>query len=404
LEEQRGNSELMAEGMRSSARKFFQLWALCALPVFFIGCSDELSEANSVGNQFIASNVEIRRDTLQAIRSTTFKQFLAMDDRINLLGKTGNYEAFSVFQFQFPQRDTILVLSAKLTLRAVTWCGDSASSFGFTLHKITRAWSSGTLQWDSVQSGFYESAPVGNPYLGTVESDTQFVVVSLDTAMVRQWLQPNTFTQYGLILLPTATTNVVRGFNAFQFDSTQYYPTVEIIAGNSAGISLDTTKYSSGLDTFVGNIDNLNSNPELMYVQSGVVYRSTLTFDVTSIPTGAIINSAEMLLELNPATSKITKFTGDEVVVAHLLTSSTSNTVFESLGTLGRKDATSNEFMFEARRATQLWVNGINNGFLLRTTTASEFNSFDLYTFHNETAADAALRPRLIVVYTTEKK
>jgi hypothetical protein len=327
-----------------------------------------------------------------------------MNDRVNLLGKTGNYEAFYPLQFQFPQRDTILVLSAKLTLRALSWCGDSASSFGFTLHKITRPWSSATLQWDSVQSGFYESTPIGNPYLGTVESDTQFVVVSLDTAMVRQWLQPNTSTQYGLILLPTATTNVVRGINAFQFDSTQYFPTVEVIAGNAAGIPLDTTEYSSGLDTFVGNIDGLNSNPELMYVQSGVVYRSTLSFDVTSIPTGAIINSAEMLLELNSAASKITKFTGDEIVVAHLLTSSTSNTVFESLGSLGRKDATSNVFTFEARRATQLWVNGINNGFLLRTTTASEFNSFDLYTFYNETAVDAALRPRLVVVYTTEKK
>jgi hypothetical protein len=393
----------MIEGRRCGAKESFHLIALIALSAFLIGCSDEVSLTNSVGNQFIGTDVLIRRDTLHAISSSTSKQFLPMNGRVNLLGKTGNYEAFYPLQFQFPQRDTILVLSAKLTLRAVSWCGDSAASFGFTTHKITRAWSSTTLQWDSVQSGFFESTPSGDPYLGSVESDTQLIVVSLDTAMVRQWLQPNTFTQYGLILIPTPATNVVRGIHAFLFDSTQFYPNVEVIAGDRTGTPLDTTSYSSGVDTFAGNIDNLNSNPELMYVQSGVVYRSTLSFDVSSIPSGAIINSAQMLLELNPAASKITKFTGDQAIAAHLLTSSTDNNSFENLGILGSKATSSNVFTFEARRAVQLWVNGTNNGFLLRTTNLSEFSSFDLYAFYNQTASDPSLRPRLIVVYTTER-
>jgi hypothetical protein len=204
-------------------------------------------------------------------------------------------------------------------------------------------------------------------------------------------------------LIPTPATNVVRGIHAFLFDSTQFYPNVEVIAGDRTGTPLDTTSYSSGVDTFAGNIDNLNSNPELMYVQSGVVYRSTLSFDVSSIPSGAIINSAQMLLELNPAASKITKFTGDQAIAAHLLTSSTDNNSFENLGILGSKATSSNVFTFEARRAVQLWVNGTNNGFLLRTTNLSEFSSFDLYAFYNQTASDPSLRPRLIVVYTTER-
>ncbi len=140
-----------------------------------------------------------------------------------------------------------------------------------------------------------------------------------------------------------------------------------------------------------------------MYVQSGVVYRSTLSFDVSPIPTGAIVNSAEMLLEVNPTASKITKFTGDETIAAHLLTSSTDNNSFENVGLLGSKATSSNVFSFDARGAVQLWVNGTNNGFLLRTTNLSEFSSFDLYPFYNQTASDPSLRPRLIVVYTTEK-
>jgi hypothetical protein len=230
-------------------------------------------------------------------------------------------------------------------------------------------------------------------------------VFNLDTAMVREWLQPSTITSYGMILVPT-NQNVVRGFFEFSYilDSTTFYPTLQVIARNIAGTVQDTTIYNLGSDTFVGNV-NLTPNPELLYVQSGVAYHSRVNFDVSGIPRGAIINSAEMLLERNVAASRISKFTPDTVIEAHLLTSPTDTTQFEILAspTLGRrKEGSFTTFSFDVRRIVQIWNRGSNYGVLLRPGL-NEFDSFDLYTFYSSASADSTKRPRIAITYAVKK-
>jgi len=376
-------------------------------------CSDEPTEANSIVATLPLTNFLVRDTTIQAASGRAFRQYVPMNGSINLLGRNGSFLAYSTFSFapaKFPPRDTIQVVSAKLTLHALTWYGEPTSTFAFTAHRITRSWSSNGLTWDSVQAGFYEDQVRGS-FSTTAGPDTQAIVVNLDTAMVREWFQTSTSTtttKYGFILIPTsATQSLLRGLIAYgTIDSVNYLPTLEVIAVNVAGTTRDTSIFNSGIDTFVGNIDPPLSDPGLLYQQAGIAYRSTLHFDLTGIPRGAIINSAELLLERDPVTSRLNKFVRDTVVSPHLLLDPVDSTNFdaedgESFGR--RKPGTINTFSFNIRRHVQSWLRGPNNGLLLRTTLTSEYNTADLYTFFSPAAANTAVRPRLKVVYSVER-
>jgi hypothetical protein len=389
-----------------------QTAAMALVAGLMSSCSDDPSALNSVGTQLLRTKVTVRTDTLRSISSSSQRQYVSMDGRTNLLGRSGGYTAYTLVQFYpafFAQRDTVQVLSASLSLRAVTWFGDSSAQFGFNAYEINRSWGQTTFTWDSL-TGLNNSTPSSETYSGTVARDTEWINIQLDTAMVRRWLQPLTIsTNYGLILIPTPNTNVVRGFHSFDFDSVSFYPKLTVIARNVAGTVTDTTSYQAfgqGQDTFVGNIDNLNTNPELIYAQSGVSYRGFLKFDLSAIPRGAIINSAELTLKLSPATSRLNKFLSDTAIAAHSVLSATDNSKFEAQGSRGTGNWPNGiNFVFpDLRRQAQYWIRDVslNNGLLFRTVNQSEFSSFDLFTFYNQTAQDSTMRPQLIVKYTVE--
>lgn len=367
------------------------------------GCSDKLTEATALGTSFASTDVTIRDTTITASGSSSFREFTAMNGRTNLLGHSGGYDARMLLQFYpayFGNNDTAAVLSAKLKLRAVMWFGDSSATFAFTVHKVLSEWNQSTVRWDSLMPS-YEPAVRGQ-FSGTIVSDTQLVVVDLDTALVREWIRPNTITQYGIMLIPTAAANVVRGFHAFDYDSTKFYPTLDVITRSYGSGILDTTTYNLGADTFVGNNDNPVPNPSLIFSQSGVVYRSTIRFDVSFIPPGAAIVSSLMTLTQDPPTSRLNKFKGDSLAVAHLALSETNNRLFEAQGALA-SNIGANRYSFDLRHITQSWTIGPNYGLVLRNSNFSEFSTFDLFTFYGHLATDPAARPKLRIRYAVEK-
>jgi hypothetical protein len=235
------------------------------------------------------------------------------------------------------------------------------------------------------------------------------VSVPLDTAMVRQWLQTptsTTDTKYGIYLLPSPGTTMVRSFFGFDHATDSLRPNLEIIAGNVAGTSLDTTNYTLGSDTFLGFLDVFTPDPERLTLQAGLPIRSTLTFDVSGIPRGAIVNLAELLLQRDPAASRLTRFSGDSLVSAHILLAEANLAQFESDVTAsagGRKDGTPFTVSLDLRHAVQSWLRGPNYGLLMRVSSNTEFSSADRYVFTSPQAADSTQRPRLRVVYATRK-
>jgi hypothetical protein len=372
--------------------------------LFVAGCNDELTPATSLEPVFIRSLFTIRDTTILPTATSTFRQRLGMNGRQNQLGRWGGYEAYTLLQFLssfFPQRDTVQVVSARLTLRIEGWFGDSTGTLAFTVHKISQEWRAPTVRWDSLPA--YDPVVRGS-YSGVVAADTQQISFNLDTAMVREWLNKAAFTQNGIILIPTLACNTVRGVHICEYDSVKYYPTLEIIARNSSGTVQDTATYNVGVDSFVGNIDHPVSSDERLFAQSGVVFRSKLRFDVSFIPRGAIINTADLTMIRDQATSRLTRFIPDSVLLMGTLTSATDSiTVDGTIASASLSGAAADTVVFNLRRPVQLWIVGNNYGLLLRNSALSEFSSFSLLSFYNERSATTAARPRLRIRYAVQK-
>lgn len=373
------------------------------------GCSEEPTEANSLTASLPLADMVVHDTTITANGSSTYRQYVVMDGNLNLVGKTGGYTASTALTFYpslFPVRDTAAIYSAKLTLRCVTWNGDSSGQFAFSVYRVLRGWYETTTTWDTLQAGFYDATPHGS-YVGGAGPDTQYVTVNLDTALVREWFRTpaSTDTRFGVVLVPDAGCRIVRGFTAFAFDSTQFQPHLEVIAGSPTGPQRDTAVYTQGIDTFSGNIDNLNSNPQLLYVQAGVDYRSTINFDVSFIPRGAVINSADLRLQRDPATTRVTRFNADTAFVAHTTTSSATPPTLDGSTSTGRRVAGSAQtFSADIRRPVQLWVRGPNYGVTIRPSQTTNYNSLELLTFFNERAVSPAQRPTVRIVYSTTRQ
>ena len=92
-------------------------------------------------------------------------------------------------------------------------------------------------------------------------------------------------------------------------------------------------------------------------------------------------------------------------MAAHSLYDVADSGKFELQGARGNAYlTTSTRFVFDLRHQAQNWIRSqsSNHGLLLRTTNRSEFSSFDLFAFYNQTAQDSTKRPQLIVKYTVE--
>lgn len=391
--------------MRDGKRR----WLPLILAALVVSCSEDPTEENALLAPLPFLNVAARETTITATTSTTFRQYYPMNSSINLVGKSGDYTAVTALAFYsnlFPARDTVNVLSGRLTLRSASFFGDSTAPFGFTVHRINRTWTAGLATWDTLQLGFYDPSLPRGTYSGSVGADTATVVVELDTAMVREWLRTagttNTDTKYGIVLVPTPGTNVVRGFYPFDADSAKDLPTLEIIAINAAGTVKDTAFFTTGIDTFFGNNENVNTRQDLMYLQAGIVYRSVVKFDIGFIPKGSTIHLAELLMERDPLTSKLNRFSGNAAFSAHAMAVDSAMGAFESSAATGTlKSGTDQTYAADVHTMVQSWVRGPNYGLMLRVTGEQEFMSFDLLTFYGPTAANAALRPRIRILYST---
>lgn len=387
------------------------LLVLSALSVLLSACSDDPTEQNALLTpQLPFVEMAVRETTIVATGGSTFKQASVMNGTINLVGRSGKYSASTLLAFyanNFPNRDTVNVISATLTLHGASFHGDSTGLLDFTVHRLDRTWNQGTLTWDSVQTGLYDASAVRGSYSGRVGLDTQRVEITLDTTMARQWLATPSTTEYtfryGMILVPTASATVVRGFRSFETDSAGWVPTVRLICLNTAGTVRDTADYNLGIDTFVGNADGLDTDPTLFYAQAGIVYRSIVNFDVSMIPRGAIINSATLTLQSNPATSWLNRFAADSALAVHLMQGATTTSGFEATSSSATHvPGSATLYAADLAHAVQSWVRGPNYGALLRIGGVREFESFDLVTLYNHTA-DASRKPRLKIIYAVPK-
>ncbi len=378
------------------------------LALLLSSCSDEPTQANSPVTPLPPlGNVIFHDTTIQAVSGSSFRYYAPNNGRYNLVGISGRYTAYTLlafYSYAFTTRDSANVTDAKLVLHTFSHFGDSTSSLSFDVYRMIRPWQEITFSWPDLTGGYYDPSTKVGTFTMPAGPDSQEIVVQLDTAMVRQWMSSvsDTLSKDGIILVPTGSTNVIRGINAFGSDSTYLDPKM-IVTWTASGITYTDTSTNAGYDTFVANIDNLVTDPTLLYLQSGVRYRSSLLFDVSFIPRGAFVNSAQMTLQRAPATQLLNSYSIDSVE-SHLRLSSTDSSQYEFyVYTFGNHGAaTPDVFTFDARHLVQSWVRGPNDGVLLTNDGISENSSMDLHTFYSA-LADTSRRPRLRILYSLAK-
>ena len=373
------------------------LFALLAVfvPVVWLGCNDE---PTSVGLGLLSSQELVRVDTITVTTASgsTVRTYINTGSSGNiLLGRSLGYEARALLQFSnIPDTlRSVTVDSAKLILIPSYRFGESHGLLSFTVNKMVQGWTEHGITWDSVTTSSYEATTRGG--FGRTVADFDSVVVSLDPNLVMEWFQNvGTNPIQGIILIPTGGSNVIVGFTSF--DSTQSPRKPQLLVYYSKGGAQSTIASSSGLDAYVANIDNLASDPNLLYVQAGVAYRSIVKVDFSLIPQHSGIHGATLELTLNRSASRLNTQSVDSLFSFFL--ASTDSAINASIALGRRLDPNSDVYTFTITPDVQRWINGQAN-FGLRIQAAAEPTTLDLFTLYSSSASPS-LRPRLKIIYS----
>ncbi len=377
--------------------------------MLWVSCNEE---PTSVGIGLLSSKDLVQVDTsmITSVTGSSSRKPINTGSSENILvgkyrtetGKT--YEAKALIRFiGFP--DTLksaTVLSADLILRSRYRFGEPQGNLSFTVHKMIQGWTEYGVTWDSISTASYDPTVRGSFSSAIADSDS--VAISLDPSLISDWFQAAADSQAieGIILVPTDASNKIVGFSSFQFSDASRLPELLVTFLISGSTVQDSLLFVSGEDTHVANIDNLVSDPNLLYVQAGLAYRSTVKFDVSSVPTHVGIHQAMLELTLNPSTSilsstsRINSQSVDSLFSFFLVT---TDSVDNSTLVIGhRLNPDSAVYSFVITPDVQRWINGKPN-FGVEIEAWAEVSTLDLFTFYLN-SANASLRPRLRIVYS----
>jgi hypothetical protein len=371
----------------------------------FLLCTGCNEEPTSVGIGLLSSKDFVRVDTttITAVSGTSFlKRINTGSSSTIMVGKSQGYEARALLKF-IGIPDTLrsaTVASAYITLKANYRFGDPQGNLSFSVNKMVQGWAEYGVTWDSISTASYVQT-MAPPFSGAI-ADTDSVSISLDPSLVRDWFQAAADSQAveGIILVPTDASNKIVGFNSFQSSDASKVP--QLIVAFSTATAQDTLVLAVGSDAFIANIDNLNLDPNLLYVQAGVAYRSIVRFDLGSVPSHVGIHQAMLELTLDPSTSILSSTTTfnsqsvDSLLAFYLVTSDSVNNSSYTLG--HRLNPDSAIYSFAITSDVQLWINGKPN-FGVQIEALAENPKLDLFAFYLS-SPNASLRPRLRIVYS----
>lgn len=325
-----------------------------------------------------------------------------------LIGKADNLTANALFVFTFiisdsikqlVRNDSLIVLSAKVELTPEYVFGDSNATFDYSVHKINSSWVSSSFTADSFLSSQFNYDP-NDLSSNRVEGDSLYSF-DLDANTVKDWLKNQVDTALaknnGIVILPTATTNKIVGFVAFNPEISNDTKVKAVVQ------KLGTTRQDT-LTAFVLSdvhviIGENTVTPDRMIVQSGVVSNSYLYFDLSSIPDKAVINYAKLSVELDTLNSKFgSGFTNS--LQAFLVTNSDSLKVDEktpeSLFRNGKR------YEGNVSAFVRYWLNQKDNqGIILKA--GNETAGVEKFILKGSNYPVYEERPKLEIVYTVRK-
>jgi hypothetical protein len=331
-----------------------------------------------------------------------------------MIGKNGTYDSKGLIRFGglSSQYDSATVNSATLTLTYRNYyfpptSSDSLGQLSFDVFKITQSLNLSTITVDSVNSSSFGTTPQGN-FTGAPTADSQDISISLNTQMVKDWLEfaadtsyPNK--NYGIALTPNNGSTVIKGFyTGLTGVSEAVKPKLTIIVTKNN----DTDTLTTTLSTTVSLVNaTLAPNNESFYLQAGVSYIQVMKFDISHFPSTATINDVQLYLTLDSANSKFSRTTNYRVDINYI--SDTVGFKTNDLLPFPGTNVGNNQYMIRLVSAIQpspfqRWQLGQSNyGIIIRA--ANQTVNLDLFSFFKENASDPNKRPRVVIKYTPRR-
>jgi hypothetical protein len=326
---------------------------------------------------------------------------LGLASRI-LIGKYQDIDASTLLKFVFglPDSveedilaDSINVTEAKIVLTRNYVLGDTSGTISFTTHKVNSEWSPTLFTIYNLPSLDYEGADVGSNYELT---DTTYTF-NLSNELVFSWMQnyadPTLGSNEGIYLIPTSAAGTVLGFEAFTALSSNAAKLNIVI--NKPGVYTDTISGFIYADVSLveGNIPVLPADN--FAVQSSFALNAQLYFDLSSLPKGAVINSAELILTPDTLTT-ITGSSYNNTLRTLYISDSVNTKVTDGSDLL--LNYVNDKYTGNVTSYVRKWVDEkVNYGMLIRP--GSQVEGLELFGLKNG-LAEYSLRPRLKVVYS----
>ncbi len=385
---------------------YTRITSLVFIALTLLGCSDDPS---SIGSSLLPSG-DYPNITVDTLYATAHASPYALpttrsSDRI-LLGNTGSIQAWSMLQFLgLPDSlSTITITRAWVEVSTSYHYGDSLAPVSFTIHRGTGSWLGDSLTCDSLisqPSSYFDPVPFASISSGAVPDTGWFRFEIPDTALIHQWIAASSdtnATNLGIILKPT-NSSVVKGFWSFNSLETTLAPKLIL----ECQIDGATVEYShqSGTARYCATAPEgtILLDPSRIYVQSGIAYRGLVTFDVSSIRRGVVINRALLELTLDASASDRTGLVPDSLYAYYV--SETGAIVAESYRLSGGGTLNNERFyQFDARDYVQQWLAYPALPKQVTVTAVSELGTLDRFVFYGS-EAPIHLRPRLRVTYSS---
>jgi hypothetical protein len=327
-------------------------------------------------------------------------------------------QVWSLLRFQSITADTLAnVDSIRLQLRLIAYrYGDPSSThvdvsvYAETKQKVNDSTSSLLLS-------DLNPTPLGS-FVGDISSDsTPTISIKLDTALYKK-LDLSTV---AFVVVPNTMTTV-RGFGASETGTTGFAPSMEYNVHQPSASELVTTRpavfdYHLVQDASTVPSGEFSLRGSASRRELVAVALSTLNNASDSISGFSTVNSAVLVLKLDPARTRHSANAGDTlgpaIVQLYAPSSSDSLGLLVAYGTADRADPTI--YRFQIRTLIEQWLRFpdknfgfevragyVLRGFGTRLDTVDDF-TLNRFTFFGSDATDTTKRPSLILTYSILK-
>jgi hypothetical protein len=386
--------------------------------LIFLSCSDDPS---SVGIDLIPDEDKIdfkQFDThlTPLSQESSFheaKLKLGISSKL-LLGKTSFAESQMMLRYNVSLVDSLMnyLKNGQLVIRKV-WIdlyptyllGDKSQNFNFTVHQIRNDWSPGGFDKDSLKFLQFDQSNVSIP--SSFNFTDSLITVDIQPSVMQQWYKHkydslNTPKNFGLLFKPTSNTQKILGFNAIQIDVVSKLPVLSAVIERGS-VFKDTITFTPFTDVHVVT-GSLPIVTDKMYIQGGTSLRSTLFFNLSSLPKDIILSKANLELSIDTLNTFESTPKSDTLIVQVLASRTTKalnadSTLYVFLTRSGSK------FTGEISWIVQKWLslgdNYKNEGLLV--SLFDELSTAARYTLFGSSYHDVNLRPRLKLIYIQKK-